>query len=125
MTGAPEQAAALLAELRRDIREAIDDVRRLVYGLRPPTLDELGLAGALRRYGATLPLAVTIDAPDALPSLPAAVEVAVYRIGTEALTNVARHAAPASCVVDLAVDRRSGCRSSTTDRSTGRRPGSA
>ncbi|MFC4040259.1 sensor histidine kinase [Dactylosporangium siamense] len=104
VTGAPEQATALLAELRRDIREAIDDVRRLVYGLRPPTLDELGLAGALRRHGATLPLAVTVDAPDTLPALPAAVEVAVYRIGTEALTNVARHANAGAARVELAVD---------------------
>ncbi|GAB3831071.1 hypothetical protein GCM10027610_020600 [Dactylosporangium cerinum] len=104
VTGAPEQATALLAELRRDIREAIDDVRRLVYGLRPPTLDELGLAGALRRHGATLPLTVTVDAPDALPALPAAVEVAVYRIGTEALTNVARHANAGAARVELAVD---------------------
>ncbi|MEV4507489.1 sensor histidine kinase [Dactylosporangium sp. NPDC049525] len=104
VVGAPEQAAALLGELRRDIREAIDDVRRLVYGLRPPTLDELGLAGALRRHGATLPLAVTVDAPDTLPTLPAAVEVAVYRIGTEALTNVARHANAGAARVELAVD---------------------
>jgi signal transduction histidine kinase len=100
----PEQAGALLAELRRDIREAIDDVRRLVYGLRPPALDELGLAGALRRHGDTLPLAVTIDAPATLPALPAAVEVAVYRIGTEALTNVARHAKAGTAHVELAID---------------------
>ncbi len=104
VTAAPAQATALLADLRRDIREAIDDVRRLVYGLRPPTLDELGLAGALRRHGATLPLAVTIDAPDTLPTLPAAVEVAVYRIGTEALTNVARHANAGTARVELTVD---------------------
>ena len=101
---APERAGTLLAELRRDIREAIDDVRRLVYGLRPPALDEFGLAGALRRHGEALPLAVTIDAPATLPALPAAVEVAVYRIATEALTNAARHAQAGAAYVELAID---------------------
>jgi signal transduction histidine kinase len=104
VAGEPERAGTLLAELRRDIREAIDDVRRLVYGLRPPALDELGLAGALRRHGEALPLAVTVDAPATLPALPAAVEVAVYRIATEALTNAARHAQAGAAYVELAVD---------------------
>jgi two-component system, NarL family, sensor kinase len=104
VASAPDRAAALLAELRVDIREAIGDVRRVVYGLRPPALDELGLAGALRRHGDSLPLEVTVDAPDALPALPAAVEVAAYRIGAEALTNVARHARARTARVRLAVD---------------------
>jgi two-component system, NarL family, sensor kinase len=104
VASAPDRATALLAELRGDIREAIGDVRRVVYGLRPPALDELGLAGALRRHGDSLPVDVTVDAPDALPALPAAVEVAAYRIGTEALTNVARHARARTVRVHLAVD---------------------
>ncbi|GIG56330.1 hypothetical protein Lfu02_07020 [Longispora fulva] len=104
VAGAPERAAALLTELRRDIRDAIDDLRRLVYGLRPPALDELGLAGALRRHGQALPLTVTVEAPAVLPVLPAAVEVAAYRIGTEALTNVARHARAGTARVELVVD---------------------
>ncbi|WP_412544196.1 histidine kinase [Longispora sp. K20-0274] len=104
VAGAPDRAAALLTELRRDIRDAIDDLRRLVYGLRPPALDELGLAGALRRHGEALPLTVTVEAPATLPVLPAAVEVAAYRIGTEALTNVARHARARTARVELVVD---------------------
>ncbi|MFL6073332.1 MAG: histidine kinase [Mycobacteriales bacterium] len=100
----PERAAAVLAELRGDIRDAIADVRRLVYGLRPPALDELGLASALRRHGEALPLTVTVDAPDPLPVLPAAVEVAAYRIATEALTNVARHTRAGTARVELTVD---------------------
>ena len=91
----PERAEALLASLRSGAAEAIGDVRRLVYALRPPSLDELGLVGAIRRQvdhldsGAT---SVTLHAPDALPDLPAAVEVAAYRIVLEALTNATRHA---------------------------------
>ena len=52
----PTAAAEAAAELRAELRAAVADIRRLVHGLRPPALDELGLAGALRervtRYGA-------------------------------------------------------------------------
>jgi signal transduction histidine kinase len=103
-----------LVELQTEIRSAIADIRRLVYGLRPPTLDELGLVGAIRQYAAQydLPgtrsesercLRVAVEAPEHLPALPAAVEVAAYRIVQEALTNVARHAHARTCTVRLAI----------------------
>src|SRR5438270_4127485 len=93
-------ADGLLAELEDDIETALTDIRRLVYDLRPPALDELGLVGAIRdaatryhRPSATADgLAIAVDAPELLPSLPAAVEVAAYRIVQEALTNIVRHA---------------------------------
>ncbi len=91
----PNRAEALLAALRHEAAEAIGDVRRLVYALRPPSLDELGLLGALRRQVEHLDsgsMSVTMDAPAALPELPAAVDVAAYRIASEALTNAVRHA---------------------------------
>ena len=86
----------------------IGDVRRLIYGLRPPALDELGLIGSLRGLAsreASPTTTVTVTAPDALPPLPAAVEVAAYRIVQEALTNVARHARARSCTVRIAFER--------------------
>jgi hypothetical protein len=101
----PPAAQAALAELRSEIRAAVTEIRRLVYDLRPPALDELGLAGALRALAAQLdqagdsPVAVLVEAPDTLPPLPAAVEVAAYRIAQEALTNVARHAQARHCWV--------------------------
>jgi signal transduction histidine kinase len=104
LTTEPGRAAALLDDLRHDIGTAIDDVRRVVYALRPPALDQFGLVGALRRHCEGLPLAVVLDAPDNLPALPAAVEVAAYRIVTEALTNVTRHAAAHSVQITLTVD---------------------
>ena len=104
LASAPERAGDLIDELRVDIRAAIDDVRRVVYALRPPALDQFGLVGALRRHCDPLPLAVTFDAPDALPPLPAAVEVAAYRIATEALTNVTRHARARTARITIAVD---------------------
>jgi signal transduction histidine kinase len=105
----PDAAEEVVVELRDEIRSAIGDIRRLVYDLRPPALDDLGLVEALRqlaeRYGSKdEPLSVLVEASEDIPDLPAAVEVAVYRITQEALTNVARHARARSCIVRLAVD---------------------
>jgi two-component system NarL family sensor kinase len=97
----------LLSRLKTETQNAVADVRRTVYGLRPPALDELGLAGSLReqveRLRCAAPaLRVRLEVPgDGLMELPAAVEVACYRIATEALTNVARHADAATCTVRL------------------------
>ena len=102
----PAEAQALLADVTNQAQAAIADVRRLVYGLRPPALDDLGLVGALRAYAARHihgETSLRIDAPDQLPSLPAAVEVAAYRIAQEALTNVLKHAQARHCVVTLGV----------------------
>lgn len=99
----PAAARELIEAVRLDIGNAIDDVRRLVYGLRPPALDEVGLVGALQRHCERLPLAVSFEAPSALQALPAAVEVAAYRIVTEALTNVTRHSGATSATVTIAV----------------------
>ncbi|MBM7786461.1 sensor histidine kinase [Tenggerimyces flavus] len=110
LTTEPERTEQLLRELRATTTGAIDDIRRVVYGLRPPSLDELGLAGALRQQAGRLssrsdgsPLAVLVKAPAEMPELPAAVEVAAYRIAVEALTNVARHSSATEAVVELTV----------------------
>jgi signal transduction histidine kinase len=96
--------AALLGELKGETQALIADLRRLVYDLRPPALDELGLVSALREHVARLPaqgLRIEVDAPEALPELPAAVEIAAYRITLEALANVIRHAQARSCLIRL------------------------
>lgn len=106
----PSAAAALLTDTRRDTADAIAQIRGLVYGMRPPALDELGLGPALRQQAASLrradgdvlPIVFLLD--DDVPDLPAAVEVAAYRIVMEALTNIARHAPGASAMVRLSVD---------------------
>ncbi len=97
---APGPDRQLLDDARSDVRRAIGDIRQLVYGLRPATLDDLGLAGAIRSSIPTGRLALTVVADD-LDDLPAAVEVAAFRITQEALTNVIRHAGARSAEVRL------------------------
>ena len=104
----PARARELLGSLRRDSRSALADVRRLVDNLTPPALDELGLVGALERRAEQLrgrsdgtSLDVRLVVPDVLPALPAEVEVAAYRIATEALLNITRHAIATSAVIEV------------------------
>jgi two-component system NarL family sensor kinase len=123
----PKAVDGLLAELKAQTQEAVSDVRRLVYGLRPPALDDLGLVPAIRQQAANrgilaeeLPngkvaepagkngLVFSVEASDDLPPLPAAVEVACYRIAQEAMANAARHSGAGSCLVSLSVDVAAG-----------------
>jgi signal transduction histidine kinase len=107
----PDAAEQELVELRDELRSAVGDIRRLVLGLRPPALDELGLAGALRTrlmrldgggIDAESPnLDVRFDAAEPLPPLSAAAEVAAYRIVEEAVTNVVKHARASRVTVTI------------------------
>jgi signal transduction histidine kinase len=124
----PKAVDELLVELKSHTQDAVSDVRRLVYGLRPPALDDLGLVPAIRQQAANrgiladaFPngqgpswensksgLVFRVQAPDDLPPLPAAVEVACYRIAQEAMGNAARHSGAGSCLVSISVDVASG-----------------
>jgi signal transduction histidine kinase len=96
-----------LVELRSAIQGTVSDVRRIVEGLRPAPLDELGLVGALEQLATTRTVArddVTVDVVvGPLPPLAAAVEVAVFRVVQEALTNIHRHAGAARVTVEATV----------------------
>ena len=117
------EAENLLHHLKAQTQDAVADIRRLVYGLRPPALDDLGLVSAIRQQASNhgyladdLPggaagetdrkdgLIFLVEAPKTLPPLPAAVEVACYRIAQEAITNVTRHARASSCRIYLSHD---------------------
>ncbi len=103
-------ADTLLSDLAQRTQVTVADIRRLVYALRPPALDELGLLSALRELTllSSDQVVMHLDAPDCLPELPAAVEVAVYRITQEALTNVVRHAHAHHCDMCLTLDEMAG-----------------
>jgi signal transduction histidine kinase len=117
----PSATKVLLADLKAQTQDAVSDVRRLVHGLRPPALDDLGLVSAIRQQAAKHghlsldparrkgrpgknELTFMVEAPEDLLPLPAAVEVASYRIAQEAITNVSRHAGARSCSISLSVD---------------------
>jgi signal transduction histidine kinase len=105
----PASAIPLLEQVMIQNQSTIEEIRRLVYGLRPPALDELGLVAALRDHVAGMDgksgLQIEIIAPQAgLPALTAAVEVAAYRIVLEALTNVIRHARAQRCGIRFLLD---------------------
>jgi signal transduction histidine kinase len=109
----PDGAARLLKAQISATRELIRDVRGLVYNLRPPALDQLGLTAALRTRadylaqprpdgGSTTRIDVVDEGP--LGDLPAAVEVAAFWIGVEAMSNAVRHACATRCEVRLVRD---------------------
>jgi signal transduction histidine kinase len=98
------RAADLVTALREELRATMLDVRRVVEGLRPPALDELGLGAAVEQavHRITAGTGLRVDVQVAsLPPLPAAAEVAAFRIVTEAVTNVVRHAGATRCSVTL------------------------
>jgi signal transduction histidine kinase len=101
----PEVAERLLDEVMLQGENTVAEVRRLVYALRPPTLDELGLVEAIREHvdvaGAGAVLQIRVDAPAELPEIPAAIEVAAFRIVQEALNNVIRHAHARHCAISI------------------------
>jgi two-component system, NarL family, sensor kinase len=103
----PDSAERLLDEIRTELRGAIDDVRRVVYGLRPIELDNAGLVGAIRQRLAGLPageagqIRVEMEHPDQLPALSPAVELAAYRIASEAINNALTHSEGRRCLVKI------------------------
>jgi signal transduction histidine kinase len=105
LTDSPAAARALLDEARQQTGDVVSDVRRLVHGLRPPALDELGLVGAVRSFAsrtATDAVAIEVRTHGCVSDLPAAVEVAAYGIVLEAVNNVLKHAAARRCDIEIA-----------------------
>lgn len=106
--GAAEEA---IDELKAELGRAAGEIRQLVHDLRPPSLDQLGLLEALKQLVETLSAdgngfaqpTISLELP-AAADLPAATEVALYRIVQEALTNAVKHARARHIVVRLRVD---------------------
>ena len=109
--GDDAENAARVQTLRDRLRDTVVEVRRVVDNLRPPALDDVGLVEAVRQQvaayavvgaGSSRPLVDVNSEP--LPELPAAVEVAAYRIITESVANAVRHGRPSHCEVAIAAE---------------------
>jgi signal transduction histidine kinase len=109
----PKKATALLGDVREVIRKSVADIRHLVHDLRPPALDELGLINAIherindlhpKNAVGTKAIQFHFDSPRSLPVLPAAVEVAAFRILTEALVNVVKHSKATECSISIMIN---------------------
>ena len=101
----------LLKDLKGQVKDTVAEIRRLVYALRPPVLDEFGLVSAIREHVAqyTGPngMQITFDVTEPMPPLPAAVEVAAYRIALEAFTNIVKHAQASACQIKIKIENNS------------------
>jgi two-component system, NarL family, sensor histidine kinase UhpB len=110
---ADDDSASARQELRRvadAVRESLDEVRRIARELRPEALDDLGLVNALialcRRIETQEDLRVKRELQTTLPALPPDVELVVYRIAQESLTNALRHSGASHASVSLQADER-------------------
>jgi signal transduction histidine kinase len=101
----PQKTAKILDELQDGIEGTLSHIRQLVYELRPPLLDQLGLKGAITDFVSQHEAGVEInlELPEQLPSLKAAVEVAAFRIMQTGIDNVVKHARASHCDVRLTV----------------------
>lgn len=128
----PARAMARTAEVRALVADALRQVRRLAFDLRPTVLDDLGLAAALQRLATNVTerhgVAVRLHGDAAYDGtagasrrLPGAVETVVYRVVQEALTNVVRHARAARVDVTLRVDE-TAVQATVADDGVGFRP---
>ena len=104
----PRSAHHILARTREEADAAVREVRRVLDGLRPSSLDRHGLLGAVRETATGLGLGRPGGArfyleADEMPALTSRVEEAAYRIVAESLTNVVRHSGAGHCEVRLAV----------------------
>jgi two-component system sensor histidine kinase UhpB len=106
--GEPALAQQALFDLADGVRGSLDEVRRIARELRPEALDDLGLVNALialcARVGANNDLEVRRDLQADLPPLSQEVELVIYRVAQEALTNTVRHSGATTVTVSLVAD---------------------
>ncbi|MDX2140563.1 MAG: sensor histidine kinase [Chloroflexota bacterium] len=103
----PEKTAAILDELQTGIENTLTSIRQLVYELRPPMLDQLGLSGAISDFVTQVDRdgKIKLTLPEQLPPLNAALEVAAFRIMQTGLDNVIKHAQATSCDARMTVTK--------------------
>ncbi|HEU5171631.1 MAG TPA: histidine kinase, partial [Gemmatimonadales bacterium] len=105
-TADPARVHGALASIRAVAEETLEEVRKIVFDLRPTLLDDLGLIPAVRHYARTLLEAQGVEvrftsAGFGVQRLPPAVETTLFRVAQEAITNVARHARARVAVISI------------------------
>jgi two-component system, NarL family, sensor histidine kinase UhpB len=107
----PSELVRDVSDVQEAVRDSLEQVRNIAVELRPEALDDLGLESALavlgQRFGELAGVRVSHRVVDGLPALAPEVELVVYRVAQEALTNVARHAD--ADAAELAIDVDDGC----------------
>ena len=114
----PDDAVAELNELEGNIKQTLSDVRRFVYALHPPMLDQLGLLGAIKEYVRKLdtPFKVALSLPEKLDDVSASAEISIFRLlqavldlateyNTTSQMTVELRAEPARLHLDVMLDR--------------------
>jgi two-component system, NarL family, sensor histidine kinase UhpB len=106
--GDPAEAGAALRRVADAVRDSLDEVRRIARELRPEALDDLGLVNALialcSRIAAQDGPVIERELQGKLPALSPDVELVIYRIAQESLTNALRHSKARSVTLSLAAD---------------------
>ncbi|NLH97294.1 MAG: sensor histidine kinase [Clostridiaceae bacterium] len=101
----PEQARMELQNLKKIVRDSLQDVRKIIYNLRPMSLDDLGLVPTLQRYVLTFQeetgISVSFITKGSQPELKPVISLTVFRIVQEALNNVVKHAKANTVVMQL------------------------
>jgi two-component system, NarL family, sensor histidine kinase UhpB len=101
----PESERERMAELASQLQSTLDEIRRISRELRPEALDDLGLVNALialsTRAARQGGLQIERHFSENLPPLSSELELVIYRVAQEALTNVLRHAGASRCVIEL------------------------
>jgi signal transduction histidine kinase len=104
-TMAPESSRPVVTELHEILRESMVEIRTISYLLHPPLLDGIGLEMALRTYlegfSKRTGINVELDVPEDTARMPSAVELVLFRVIQEALTNVWRHSGSATARIEL------------------------
>lgn len=100
-----DQARNELQNLKKIVRDSLQDVRKIIYNLRPMSLDDLGLIPTLQRYILTFQeesgISVSFITKGSEPELKSVISLTVFRIVQEALSNVAKHARANNAVMQL------------------------
>lgn len=105
----PPQTQAELHRTQELARDTLDEVGRLAWQMRPGILDDLGIAKALEALAASVidntPASIAVRVQESLPPFGADIEIVLYRVAQEGLTNALRHANAGRISLELAATK--------------------